>query len=255
MRSAAATIVFLIASAFPAAAQDCPPCPAPAPSPTPTPEPAWKASFGGGLTVTGGNSETSSFNIAANVKHDPKQRNVFRFEMLHLQSSEEGASTADKTQATLRDEYTVNGRLFVFGDLSFQRDEFQRVDYLVAPMVGAGFKLVDETKVLVSVDAGLGVAFEQLEAQSSTTDFAVRGGERLEWKPTDKTSMFQKATAIWKANEFGDAYYRFEVGLATSLARRFELKVSFADDYKTRPATGDLDQHDTSFIVSLLFKL
>ena len=83
----------------------------------------------------------------------------------------------------------------------------------------------------------------------------MRGGERLEWKPSDRTTLFQKATAIWKANEFGDAYYRFEVGLATTLARRFELKVSFADDYKTRPALDDLDQHDTSFIVSLLFKI
>jgi putative salt-induced outer membrane protein YdiY len=255
MRSSAATLLFVIASALPAAAQDCPPCPAPAPSPTPTPEPAWKASFGGGLTVTGGNSETNNFNLAANVKHDPKKKNVFRFEVLHLQSSEEGASTVDRTQATLRDEYTVNGRLFVFGDLSYQRDEFQQVDYLIAPMVGAGFKLVDTAKVVASVDAGLGVAFEQLEGQDSTTDFAVRGGERLEWKPSDKTTLFQKATAIWKANDFGDAYYRFEVGVATSVARHFELKVAFADDYKTRPALVELDKHDTSFLVSLLFKL
>ena len=92
MRSAAATVVFLIATALPLAAQDCPPCPAPAPSPTPTPEPAWKASAGGGLTATGGNSETTSFNVVVNVKHDPKTKNVFRFEMLHLQSSEEGAT-------------------------------------------------------------------------------------------------------------------------------------------------------------------
>lgn len=259
MRSAAATILFVIASAVPAAAQETPP-PAEPPAPVcppcpPPPEPGWTVSLGGGLTLTGGNSETNSFNLAANVASDPALRNVFRAELLHLQSSENGEKTVDRTLGALRDEYTINGRLFVFGDLAYQRDRFKLVDYLIAPMVGAGYKVVDAKKILVAVDGGLGAAFEQLEGQESTADFALRAGERLEWKPSESNTVFQKATAIWKADDFGDAYYRFEVGLATSLFQRLELKISFADDYKTRPARVDLDKHDTSFIVSLLFKI
>ena len=255
-----AAFLFAIASALPAAAQDPAASPEPAPAPAcppcpPPPEPGWTLSLGGGLTLTGGNSETSSFNVAANAASDPALRNVFRAELLHLQSSEDGAKTVDRTLGALRDEYTVNGRLFVFGDLAYQRDRFKLVDYLIAPMVGAGYKLVDTKKIVVAADAGLGAAFEQLEGGDSTTDFALRAGERLEWKPSEANTVFQKVSAIWKASDFGDAYYRFEAGVATSLFQRLELKVSFADDYKTRPAQADLDKHDTSFIVSLLFKL
>ena len=259
MKSAAATILFVIASALPAAAQDPAP-PAPAPAPVcppcpPPPEPGWTISLGGGLTLTGGNSDTRSFNVAANVASDPALRNVFRAELLHLQSSDDGEKTVDRTLGALRDEYTINGRLFLFGDLAYQRDRFKEVDYLIAPMIGAGYKVVDAKKVLLAVDGGLGAAFEQLEGQESTADFALRAGERLEWKPSEANTVFQKATAIWKASDFDDAYYRFEAGVATSLFQRLELKVSFADDYKTRPARAGLEKHDTSFIVSLLFKI
>ena len=53
--------------AAPAAAQDklCP-CPPPAPPP-----PAWTGSLGGGLSLTGGTSDTRSYNLACNLKHDP----------------------------------------------------------------------------------------------------------------------------------------------------------------------------------------
>ena len=49
-----------------------------------------------------------------------------------------------------------------------------------------------------------------------------------------QTTLFQKATAIWKADDFGDAYYRFEVGVATSVARHFELNAAMEVEDVTR---------------------
>ena len=63
----------------------------------------------------------------------------------------------------------------------------------------------------------------------------------------------EKLAALWKADDFGDAYYHAEAGLAATLAKRLELKLAFADDYKTRPPVG-LHKNDTSFIASVVFK-
>ncbi len=240
-----------LAAAARGGAQECPPCP---PPPTPPPPPHWATSVGAGLTRTGGNSDTGSYNIAANAAYDPRTKHVLRAELLYLRASDSGEETVDRTLAGLRDEYTMSGRLFAFGELGYQRDRFKQVDYLLAPLVGVGYKIVDGKALVMAVDAGAGGAFEKLKGLDATADLALKAGQRLEWKSSASAAVFQKAAALWKAGDFGDAYYRFEAGVAAALSKRLELKVSFADDYKTRPARADLEKNDTSLIVSLLFK-
>jgi hypothetical protein len=96
------TVVLLAAVAMTAAfthAQDLCPCPK-----TP-PEPAWKASVGGGLSLTGGNTNANSYNLSFSVTHDPRLRHIFKAEGLYLRTDQDGHATADKTSASLRDEY------------------------------------------------------------------------------------------------------------------------------------------------------
>lgn len=172
-----ATLLVLAVLLLPhAAAAQCPPCP----------PPGWAISVGGGLSRTGGNTETSSYNLLASAVYDPKKKNVVRFEALYLRTEQEGLAAVDRTFAK----------------------------------------------------AG---------------DVAVQATERVEWKATSVATLYEKAGGLWKAGDFGDAYYRAEVGLATTLAKRLELKLAFADDYKTRPPR-DLKKNDTSFIASLVFK-
>jgi putative salt-induced outer membrane protein YdiY len=215
--------------------------------------PAWTIGLGAGLALTNGNSDTSTYNLLATVVHDPKKRNVFRFEALYLRTDQEGITSVNRTFAKARDEYTVNGRLFLFGELGYLRDNPKDVEYLISPVAGAGYRLVDRPRVVVSADAGVGAAFEKLRGRDGTADGAVQASERVEWKATAVTTLAHKASGLWKVNDFGDAYYHAEVGLGATLARRLELKLAFADDYKTRPLPG-LEKNDTSFIATLVFK-
>jgi putative salt-induced outer membrane protein len=250
MRYTIAVLLLLSATAKAGMAQDCPPCPAP---PAPTPR-TWILSVGAGLTRTGGNSDTGSYNAVANAVYDPPGKHAVRAEALYLRASESGAATVDRTLASVRDEYTMSGRLFAFGEIGYQSDRFKEVDYLIAPLVGLGYKVFEDPSLLFSVDAGVGGALEKLEGRDRTADFAVKAGERAEWKMSPTATVFQKGAALWKARDFGDAYYRFEAGVAAALTKRLELKLAFADDYKTRPARPELEKNDTSLIVSLLFK-
>jgi putative salt-induced outer membrane protein YdiY len=227
---------------------DCPPCP-------PPPPPGWRVTLGGGLARTGGNTDSSSYNVAADLVHDPGQRNVFRADALYLRTSQEGRATVDRTALAARDEYTLSGRTFVFGHLAYQRDRFKEVDFLITPLVGVGYNAVKTEEVLFAVDAAGGGAIERLSGRETTTDLALQAGERLEWRFSPAARLVHRASALWKANDLGDAYYRFELGLAATLARRLELKLTFADDYKSRPADPGLKKNDTGVLASLVFKL
>ncbi len=237
------------AAAGRADAQDCP-----CPSPTP-PAPPWKVNLGGGLSVTGGNTETSSYNVSVEAQYDPHTNNVVRGSGLYLRTSQDGITSTNRTLMTGRDEYTVNGRMFVFGNLEYQKDRFKGVEHVVAPQAGLGIKIVAKPTIVWALDGGLGGAIEKLVGERATTKLAVNTSNRVEWKPAGTTTVFQKANALWKADDFGDAYYHAEMGVITSLAKRLELKFAFADDYKTKPPSPTLEKNDTSFLASLLFRL
>ena len=61
-------------------------------------------------------------------------------------------------------------------------------------------------------------------------------------------------TAIWKTNDFGDAFYHFDAGLTTTVATRLELKLAYVYDYKTKPPSMNIKKGDSAIFAALLVK-
>jgi putative salt-induced outer membrane protein len=228
-------------------------CPCPPPSPPP---PAWRGSLGGGLSLTGGNSETSSYNLDFGLTHDPKTKGILKLDGAYLRTDSDGEATVDRTGLGARYEYAVagRGRLFAFGEVRYQRDVFKDLDHLVSPTAGVGYRLADGDDLKFSVDGGVGLAFEKLAGFEATTSGAVDAGESLSWKLSGSASLVNAARGLWKTDDFGDAYYHFDVGILTSLAGNFDLKLGFADDYKTKPP-ADKKKNDTAVLATIVFKI
>lgn len=233
-----------------ARADDLCPCP-----PPPPPEPAWKGSLGAGLSSSSGNTSTRSYNISFGAAHDPKTENVFKADGIYLRQETDGETTTDKIAAGLRDEYKLGSRAFAFGELRYLRDPFKGVRYVVSPVAGLGYKLVDQPRATLSVDGGVGAQFEGLEGLEGTTSGAVQAGQALSAKLSSSTTLTQRATALWKMDDFGDALYRVEGALLVSLAKRLELKLADYFDYKTRPPSPGLKKNDNSVVLAVVYKI
>jgi len=218
------------------------------------PKPGWHGSLGAGLSMSSGNSDAKSFNLGFDLKHDPKTKNVLKLGGLYLRSEANGATTSDKLSAFARDEYSFTDRFYVFGELSFLRDEVALLDSLLAPAAGAGYKVVKTDAMTLDLSAGFGGAFEKYAGRAATSSGAFLAGEAFAWKISPSVSLTQKATGLWKANDTGDAYYHFEAGLTTSLSKVLELKLAYLVDHKTRPALPTLDKTDTAFIAAVVAK-
>jgi putative salt-induced outer membrane protein YdiY len=117
LRRALLALAAALLLAAPARAQEAL-CPCPPPSPPP---PAWKGSLGGGLSMTGGNSETNSYNLDFALTHDPKQKGVFKADAFYLRTDSDGEATVDRTGLGARCEYAPRkgGRFFAFGELRY----------------------------------------------------------------------------------------------------------------------------------------
>lgn len=220
---------------------------------TPPPKP-WTSSIGAGLAITSGNTDTQNYNFSASTLYDPKTKIVFKADALLLRGSSNGETQVDRATAATRLEYSLSERTFTFGEVSYLRDPFKDIDYLIAPVAGAGYRVIRSDTRNLTVDAAAGVQLESNELLGRTTSGAIKSGENFDWALSPTSKFTQKLTGLWKTDDFGDALYHFDAGLATTVVTRMELKLAYAYDYKTRPPSPDIEKGDSALFAALLFK-
>jgi putative salt-induced outer membrane protein YdiY len=225
------------------------------PAVPPPPDPGtWIGSASAGLALTSGNSDTLTFNVAFDITRDPKTRNIMKWTGLYLRGEQEGELTADRLSLAFRDQYALNPRAFVFGQIEYLRDTFKLIDYLVAPTVGLGYKVVDTEPTKFAVDAGVGAVWEKNPAVDVKTSLAITAGEKLEHALTPTSTIKHAATALWKADDFADGLYTFSVGLATKISEQVQLSIEFLDTFKNRPPTAETKKNDVALVTNITAK-
>ena len=227
-------------------AQTCP-CP-------PTPGPGWHGSAGAGIALTGGNSDTQSYNANLGLVYDPQKTYRLKIDGLYLKSRVNGADTSAKSAAGARAERKL-GRAFLFAETRYERDAFKSQTYLFSPTAGLGYTLADGPRVKLGVDAGAGFAIEKLSGRDGTTSGALRAGESLSVQLSDTARLTHSSRALWKTDDFADAFYHVEAGIAASVSQRLELKLDTIVDVKNKPAAPGLEKTDRAVLASLVFKL
>jgi putative salt-induced outer membrane protein YdiY len=214
----------------------------------------WESSIGAGLALTSGNTDTQNYNFSLSTKYDPKTRFIFKADALLLRGSANGETQVDRAAAAARGEVALSERIFTFAEVSYLRDPFKEINYLVAPVAGAGYRVIRSDRRNLTVDVAGGVQVEDNELLGRRTSGALKAGEDFDWTLSETSKFTQKFTALWRTDDFGDALYHFDAGLATSVLTRIELKVAYAYDYKTRPPSPEIEKGDSALFAALLFK-
>lgn len=246
--SLASLVLALALGVTPSVAQESPDVP---PGPPP---PVWAGSVSAGLAVTSGNSDTQNYNLGFGVVRDPKARNLFKAEGLYLRGKTDGALSVDRLSLLGRDEYRFSDRGFVFGQVQYLSDEFKEIEYLVSPTAGVGYRLVDDDRLRVTVDAGAGGVWERNSSRRVDASGAVSAGQKLEAKLSETASLTQVVTALWKMDDVGDGLYTVGVGIAASVTSRSQIKAEVLSTYKHKPPDEDVKKNDVAIVLALVYK-
>lgn len=214
----------------------------------------WSSSIGAGVAITSGNSDTTNVNVSANTTWDPKTNRLFKAEALYLLGENDGEKQVDKSSALARYERLFQERAFGFGEVQYLRDPFKAINYLVSPLVGAGYHVIRTDTRKLTFDGAVGAIVEDNDVLGRDTSGAVKAGETFEWSISPVSKVTQKLTGLWKADDFDDAFYHFDAGLATTVAARLELKLSYVYDYKNKTPSPDIEKGDSALFAALLVK-
>jgi putative salt-induced outer membrane protein len=220
----------------------------------PAPPPTWTGSAGVGVAITGGNSDTMNYNLGFDLTRTPKARNVMKWTGLYLRGDQNDVVVINKTSLAYRDEYTLTGRTFLFGQVDYLRDTFKLIDYLVAPTAGVGYKIIDTDPAKFALDFGAGSVSEKNPGADLRTSGAITAGEKLQLQLTPTATFKHATTGLWKANDFEDSLYSFSIGLATQISPRVQLSIDLLDSYKNRPPTAATKKNDVAFITAISSK-
>ena len=220
----------------------------------PTAEDPWASSVGAGFALTRGNTDTQNYNASFTTKYDSKRRFVFKADALWLRGSSDGETQVDRASAAARGEYTLSERTFTFAEVSYLRDPFRDIGYLIGPVAGAGYRVIVSEVRNLTVDAAAGMLIEENTLFGRTTSGSVKAGEDFEWKLSETSRITQKLTGLWRTDDFGDAYYHFDAGLVTAILTRLELKIAYAYDHQTRPQSAEIEKGDSALFAALVYK-
>ncbi|MBV9493331.1 MAG: DUF481 domain-containing protein [Acidobacteria bacterium] len=221
---------------------------------TETPAKPWTSSVGAGLAITSGNTDTQNYNVSFSTRYDPKRKFVFKSEALWLRGVSNGETQVDRAAASARGEYTYSDRTFAFVEVSYLRDPFKAINSLVAPVAGGGYRFLRSDVRNLTADIAAGAQLQDDTVLGRTSSGSVKMGEDFDWALSPTSKLTQKFTALWKAEDFDDALYHFDAGLATSVMTRLELKVAYTYDYKNKPPSPTVKKGDSALVAALVFK-
>jgi putative salt-induced outer membrane protein YdiY len=179
---------------------------------------------------------------------------VWKLKGLYLRGENNRQLAVDRLLREGRNERALTERAYAFGQLQFLEDQFKDIDYLFAPSVGVGYKVVALTATTLSVDGGVGIKWEKNPGLDRRTTGVFTGSDKFEHKLSTVASITQSFSALWKANDFGDALYTISAGVAAALTARTQLKLDLLDAYATRPPRITVKGNDVALLTTVVYK-
>jgi putative salt-induced outer membrane protein YdiY len=214
----------------------------------------YTGNFGAGLSVTGGNTDTRSFNLSFELTRDAKAKTVTKANGLYLRSSTDGDTKTDLLRLGFREDYLLTKRISLYGAIGYTRDPFKDISYLLNPQGGMGVKVYSTDRTAFTLSVGAGGIWEKnpgIDVRSSGT---INAAESYSYKISDTSKLVQNWAALWKTSNFDDALYHFDISIVTSIVKRIDLKLEFMDEYKNVVRPG-IKKNDTAVIISFLYKI
>lgn len=172
----------------------------------------------------------------------------------------DGVETKNRTFLAGNVDRDINEKLFVFGQTSFEKDEFSGFENRVFLGAGAGYRVYDNEQLSWELRAAPGYKLDEIREVLSgsvvTTpgetveSFAVLGASEFNWQLNDNVSISNSTDAIYaeESTQLGNT-----LALTASLTSTLSARVSFDVRHDTSPPEG-FESTDTATRISLVYK-
>lgn len=218
----------------------------------PPPPPVREGSAEFAFVGTSGNASTQTLGLGGELIYRPAPW-VTRFKTAFVRNEAEDTLRAQAFVATLRAERPVADRLSAYGQYGYQRDTFAGILHRHAGEGGLAYRLIEQDRQALTVDAGLGYANERRLAGPSLSTATLGTGSSYTLKLSETSAFTDEGRFVFALDDRSDWRFGNTAALTASLTSLLSLKLSNSIRHLNLPVAG-FERTDVLTSVALVAK-
>ena len=222
----------LVTEDVPVAAPAATPC---EPCTTPT---GWKHKVGFTLNVADGNDEYWNVNAEGTSRYEGEE---FALEVAarFVYAEQDGDRSAETWYGKLRGERKLDSCRYLFGQLTYDRDQPAGLDTRLTALVGYGMTLIDSGGHLLKGEIGGGGTFEQREGRDERFDPSAYAGLDYERCWGDGSKLTAALDFVPNLGDFDLSVVRLDVDYVRPISGCLSLNVGLLLEYVVDPPDAE----------------
>jgi putative salt-induced outer membrane protein YdiY len=213
----------------------------------------WETTAAAGFTLTSGNSETMLFTAGLESKRKwDKTEAAYGLSAGYGKS--EGNNSTDFMQAFGLHNWLLSERFYLGLRLDGNHDGIADLSYRFRLTPLAGYYLIKNDRMSLSVEAGPSLVNEKYEGLTPDTYCAIRFGERFDYKISDTTKFWQSLEYVPQVDRWQEKYLvNFEAGISTAINKQWDLRLVAQLAHDSEPLPGR-DYNDVRLVAGTGYK-
>lgn len=210
----------------------------------------WSTKLTAGFSTKSGNTESDSYTgrieagktIDRTIINAMLEGNYAEAETVGADGTAESQQTEGSAKANANVKQRFDG-FYLYADELAAHDSIADIKLRNVASKGAGTFLADTDAFKFSVDAGVAHVYEDVR-DADDEYFALRFGERIDYKVNDAVGVWEKLEVTPEAADFGNTLVAFEAGIESALTKTLAFGVTLKVDHDSEPAEG-VERTDT----------
>ncbi|HTB11157.1 MAG TPA: DUF481 domain-containing protein [Bryobacteraceae bacterium] len=210
----------------------------------------WTGAFDLGFTQTAGNTETETFTLGANaVRATSRDKITVNYTQIYSTSNASGPNltTANAKRGGLQYNLNLMPKMYVFGLVDLENDQFQSLDLRFAPAGGAGYHAIKTANTILDLSLGASMDKEFFSATPTTppgspglnkTYAEILIGEEFTHKFSKTVSMHENLAMYPNVSSVGNYRMNFDISAAAAIKKWMSFQISASDRYLSDPLPG-----------------
>ncbi|HEY6390941.1 MAG TPA: DUF481 domain-containing protein [Bryobacteraceae bacterium] len=201
----------------------------------------WAGFLDFGYSAARGNSSTNNLAVSANAARATTRDTIaVHFTSLYSSNKVAGKSilSANAMRGGINYNLNLRPKLFVFGSVDLEFNEFQNLDLRFVPAGGFGFHAVKSERTAFDLFAGGALNREFFSTGLKRTSGEVLVGDDLVYKLSSITSLHQRLVFYPNVSRPGEYRTNFDLSAATALKKWLAWQLSVSDRLLSDPLPG-----------------
>lgn len=196
----------------------------------------WEVTAAAGVSFSDGNSDSLSLSLQLLASYYANGNEIY-LGADYFYSEQGDLASSDSLRLFGQYNRDLTDRFYVGGYGSYLQDNVADIDYRVDAAALFGYRVLNDDRMKLSLEAGPGYAWEKQSGHSDS--FAtIRFAQRFEYQFSKYSKFWQSIGWTPSVDDLSDSIFDLELGVETRLTDRVALRTFFRNRIDTTPAAG-----------------